>query len=76
VLSTNSYTKVVIIIYVLVFIGGLLVLLVRVAAVSFQDQIYGLKGGEVLGGILIISPLLFGYKGTEIITNELFIRIV
>lgn len=37
--STNSYSGLFILLYVIVFIGGLIVLLVRMASISLQDQI-------------------------------------
>lgn len=38
----NSFSGLIIVMYIIIFIGGLLVLLVRIASISFQEQGYSL----------------------------------
>ena len=65
----NFYSRLIVIVYVIIFIGGLIVLLVRVASISYQEQrFYFLKFWVLLIRVLIL-PLLIFIK-TETFTNS------
>jgi len=59
----NRISGLLMIIYVIVFIGGLLIFLIRVASLAPQEQTSGLKASLVVIMILFIAPLVvFGKK--------------
>jgi len=54
----NRISGLLMIIYVIVFIGGLLIFLIRVASLAPQEQSLGLRASLVVVMILLTAPLI------------------
>lgn len=64
----NYYSGLIIILYRIIFIGGLLVLLVRVASISFQEQSFNIIKVWLGTLLILIIPVILSFKrrqGTE-----------
>jgi len=72
---SNTFSSVLIIIYVIIFIRGLLVLIVRVASISSSEQGYSLTKLIILFSLIRAIPLgaEFGHRS---MSNNLIIRIL
>lgn len=70
----NIFSSLFIFIFIMVFIGGLLVLLLRVVSISYQEQGYSFLKNWVLITVAILIPLILEFKGLTY-SNALIFRV-
>lgn len=61
----RDFSGFIVVIYSIIFIGGLLVLLVRVASISYQEQGFSVRNFVVMGRLIICLPFLLEYQVLE-----------
>lgn len=58
----NMISGLLIIIYIIVFIGGLLIFLIRVASVTPQEQRLGIRNTSIILIIISVTPIVLTNK--------------